>query len=73
MSRATITLSGKTLDRARLEQLLADDLLLSFDDCDFSQADLGGLKRVNAKLFAGAAISPRQVAELVRAMGLKVA
>ena len=73
MSPATITLTGETLDRARLEQLLADDVLLAFDDCDFSQADPGGLKLVNAKLFEGATISPRQAAELVRAMGLNVA
>ena len=40
---------------------------------DLRGADLGGLKLVNAKLFAGATISPRQAAELVRATGLNVA
>ncbi|MEN3277080.1 MAG: fluoroquinolone resistance protein [Massilia sp.] len=43
MPRQTITLSGETLDRARLEQLLADDVLLAFDDCDFTGADLSRL------------------------------
>ena len=44
-----------------------------FDGADLREADLGALKLVNAKLFAGATISPRQAAELVRAMGLNVA
>jgi hypothetical protein len=37
------------------------------------EADLGGLKLANAKQFAGATISTRQAAELVRALGLNVA
>lgn len=44
-----------------------------FDGADLREADLGGLKLVNAKQFAGATISPRQAAEIVRAMGLNVA
>ena len=44
-----------------------------FDGADLREADLGGLKLTNAKLFLGATISPRQAAELVRAMGLNVA
>jgi hypothetical protein len=35
--------------------------------------DLGGLKLLNAKQFAGATISARQAAEMVREMGLNVA
>jgi fluoroquinolone resistance protein len=37
------------------------------------EADLGGLKLANARLFLGATISARQAAELVRTMGLNVA
>jgi Na+-translocating ferredoxin:NAD+ oxidoreductase RnfG subunit len=37
------------------------------------EADVGGIKLSNAKQFAGATISPRQAAELVRALGLNVA
>jgi hypothetical protein len=44
-----------------------------FDHADLREADLGGLKLANAKLFAGATISPLQAAELVRALGLSVA
>jgi uncharacterized protein YjbI with pentapeptide repeats len=44
-----------------------------FDAADLREADLGGLKLANAKLFAGATISTRQAAELVRALGLNVA
>jgi uncharacterized protein YjbI with pentapeptide repeats len=44
-----------------------------FDAADLREADLGGLKLGNAKLFAGATISMRQAAELVRALGLHVA
>jgi uncharacterized protein YjbI with pentapeptide repeats len=45
----------------------------SFDHADLREADVGGLKLSNARQFAGATISPRQAAELVRAMGLNVA
>ena len=44
-----------------------------FDAADLREADLGGLKLANAKLFAGATISTRQAAELVRVLGLNVA
>jgi len=44
-----------------------------FDQADLREADVTGLKLSNAKQFAGATISPRQAAELVRAMGLNVA
>jgi uncharacterized protein YjbI with pentapeptide repeats len=44
-----------------------------FDHADLREADLGGLKLANAKLFVGATISPRQAAELVGALGLNVA
>lgn len=44
-----------------------------FDAADLREANLGGLKLGNAKLFAGATISPRQAAELVRGLGLNVA
>jgi Na+-translocating ferredoxin:NAD+ oxidoreductase RnfG subunit len=37
------------------------------------EVDVGGLKLLNAKQFAGATISPRQAAELVRTLGLNVA
>jgi hypothetical protein len=48
-------------------------ITISGESADLREADLGGLKRVHAKLFASTTISPRQAAELVRAMGLKVA
>jgi uncharacterized protein YjbI with pentapeptide repeats len=44
-----------------------------FDHADLREADVGGLKLLNAKQFAGAIISPRQAAELVRTLGLNVA
>lgn len=44
-----------------------------FDAADLREADLGGLKLSNAKQFAGATISARQAAELVRGLGLNVA
>lgn len=44
-----------------------------FDAADLREADLGGLKLSNAKQFAGATISARQAAELVRGLGLHVA
>ena len=43
MPRQPITLSGESLDRARVEQLLLDDASLVFDDCDFTNADLSRL------------------------------
>ena len=44
-----------------------------FEGADLREADLGGLKLLNAKLFLGATISPRQAAALVREMGMNVA
>jgi fluoroquinolone resistance protein len=41
--RQTITLSGESIDRTRIERLLQDDALLVFEDCDFSNADLSRL------------------------------
>ena len=43
-----------------------------FDVADLREADPGGLKLSNAKQFAGATISTRQAAELVRGLGLNV-
>jgi hypothetical protein len=63
--------------------LVLEDCDLTFEDrllvgadlrrMSFRAADLGGLELANAKLFAGATISTRQAAELVRALGLNVA
>lgn len=44
-----------------------------FEGADLREADIGGLKLANAKQFAGATISVRQAAEMVREMGLNVA
>jgi uncharacterized protein YjbI with pentapeptide repeats len=43
MARPTITLSGESVDRARIEALLEENALLVFDDCDLSSADLSRL------------------------------
>jgi uncharacterized protein YjbI with pentapeptide repeats len=43
MPRPTITLSGESLSRDRIEQLLADDAVIVFEDCDASGADLSRL------------------------------
>jgi hypothetical protein len=52
--KPAIAVSGATITRARVEELLAEQALPAFEECDFQQADL------------------RQVAELVRALGLNV-
>src|SRR5690242_19179351 len=41
--RQTITLTGETIARARVEELLAAEALLVFEACDFQQADLSRL------------------------------
>jgi len=43
MPRPTITIEGESLDRPRIEQLLREDAILVFEDCDFSGADLSRL------------------------------
>ena len=41
-----------------------------FEGADLRGADLGGLKLVDAGLFRGATISPRQAGELLGGLGL---
>ena len=68
-------LSGCDFREAVLENCCLRDAHIKdtrFDQADLRDADLGGLKLSNAKQFAGATISVRQAAELVRAMGLQV-
>ena len=43
MARPTMTFTGETLGRSRVEQLLRDGAMLVFEDCDFSGADLSRL------------------------------
>ena len=43
-----------------------------FDNADLRETDLGGVRLADAKLFQGAWITPRQAAELVAELGLRV-
>jgi len=47
--------------------------LARFDGADLRDADIGGLKLLDAKLFRGATISHQQAAELLGELGLTVA
>jgi fluoroquinolone resistance protein len=47
--------------------------LTLFDSADLREADIGGLKLVDAKLFKGATISLNQAAELLGKLGINVA
>jgi uncharacterized protein YjbI with pentapeptide repeats len=43
MSRPVTTVSGETLDRALVEALLAEDVLLVLEDCDLTGVDFSRL------------------------------
>jgi uncharacterized protein YjbI with pentapeptide repeats len=47
--------------------------LTRFDGADLREANLGGLKLVDAKLFRGATLSHRQAAQLLEELGITVA
>lgn len=70
---------GQTLTRAHLEALIAASTTpLVFEGCDFEgadlrEADISGLKLVDAKLFRGATISLNQAAALLSDLGIAVA